>query len=58
MASEPDGMLVKLTALPFDNAELRRAMALTLEDHRQLRESYGALGSRRSAAPTLVPARS
>jgi peptide/nickel transport system substrate-binding protein len=31
MASESIGMLVNRTAAPFDNAELRRAMALTLD---------------------------
>jgi peptide/nickel transport system substrate-binding protein len=31
MASESVGMLVNRTAAPFDNAELRRAMALTLD---------------------------
>jgi peptide/nickel transport system substrate-binding protein len=31
MASESIGMLVNRTVAPFDNAELRRAMVLTLD---------------------------
>src|SRR5260370_39574423 len=51
MASESIGLLVNRTVAPFDKAELRRAMALTLD-----RKSFiGSLGQGEGETGAAVP---